>query len=228
MVMKTGATILAGALLAGCAIPYSPVPVATNFPTSDQATLRAASHWNVIASHLQQRLAAEMKKSPQRPVHFVDKPDASPFQRAMTSQMITALVNGGYVVSRSPAGALKIDMELQAVSFAPDRQQYRYAGALSALANGVWVLSSVDPTVGAVAVAAAADTYYYHTAKFSPGATPQTEIIVTLSLSDQYRYYARTSSAYYVAESDKTLYGFPDDAPKESQIVKTYQVRGDR
>lgn len=228
MVIKTGATILFGALLAGCAIPYSPVPVATNFPTSDQPTLRAASHWNVIASHLEQRLAAEIKKGPTRPFHIADKPDATPFQRAMSNHIITALVNEGYVVSRSPAGALKIDIDTQALSFAPERQQYRFAGTLSALANGVWVLSSVDPTVGAVAVATAADTYYFHTAKFSPGPTPKTEIIVTLSISDQYRYYARTSSAYYVTESDRAMYGFPDDAPKEKQNMKTFSVRGDR
>lgn len=228
MVMKTGATILFGALLAGCAAPYTPVPVATNFPTSTQDTLRAASHWKAIAADLEQRLVAEMTKGPKRPFHIAEKPDATPFQRVLTSQLITALVNDGYVVARAPAGALKIDIDMQALRFAPRRQQYR--GELAALAAGVWVQRGIDLSEGAAAPAPAAtpDQLKYHHTRFADGATPKTEVIVTLSVSDQYRYYARTASAYYVAEADRELYGIPDEDQKDAKKMRMFQVRGDR
>lgn len=224
MVIKTGATILFGALLAGCAAPYTPVPVATNFPTSTQDTLRAAEHWKTIAADLEQRLVAEMKGGPKRPFHIAEKAGATPFQRVLTSQLITALVKDGYVVAHAPAGALKIDIDLQTLRFAPGRRQYR--GEMAALAAGVWVQRGVDLSEGAAAPTP--DTSKYHYTRFADGATPKTEVIVTLSVSDQYRFYARTASAYYVAEADRELYGIPSDDIKRLDNMKTYQVRGDR
>lgn len=230
MVKKTAASILFGALLAGCAAPYTPAPVATNFPTSTQDTLRAGAHWKAIAADLEQRLVGEMKKGPKRPFHIAERANPTPFQRVLTSQLITALVNDGYVVSHAPAGALKIDIDLQTLRFSPDRKQYR--GELAALAAGVWVQRSIDLSEGATpAPEPAPSAVKYHHTRFADGATPKTEVIVTLSVSDQYRYYARTASAYYVAESDRDLYGFPVEEVKEIKEVnkmKTYQVRGDR
>lgn len=43
-------------------------------------------------------------------------------------------------------------------------------------------------------------------AEFATGDTPQTEIIVTTSVSDGTRYLSRNTSVYYVADSDKALY----------------------
>lgn len=225
MLSKTAPAILAAATLAGCAAPpYTPTPLATNFPTSEQSKLQAASHWSAIAKHLEKRLVDEMQKGPQRPYFIHENPQATPFQRALTTQIISSLVSDGYVVSRAPAGALRIDLDVQALTFSAERQQYRPTFTSNMIANGVWVASQQDPTARSRSA-------------FAPGETPRTELIITVSVSDQYRYYARTTNAYYVADSDRGLYGIKEALPPASpatavaaapQLTTTFQVKGDR
>jgi hypothetical protein len=222
------ATILATAIvaaLAGCAVPYTPAPLATNFPTARQEKLQAASHWNAIADHVEQRMVTEMKKHPQRPFFIAEDKDASPFKRAVTNQIITSLVKDGFVVSRAPAGAWKLELDIQAVTFTPNRPQNRYYGAHTAIATRAGVLSEIDPAVGQVALAGAGDAYHWFHSQFAPGATPTTELIVTLSVGDQFRYHARSTSAYYVADTDRALYGIKEE---DRQLTKVFQVQGGR
>ncbi|WP_229214748.1 hypothetical protein [Duganella sp. HH101] len=221
--------VAAGILLAGCASRYTPTPLAANFPTTKQAKLQAAYHWGVISDNIEKNIVAQLKKGPPRPVFLNEPKEPSAFQRALTTQLTTSLVNDGYVVSRSPAGSLKIDMDVQAVTFTANRPQYRYHGESAALATGVWVLSEIEaPLMANVAVAAGAwDSYEWFNAQFAPGATPKTEIIVTVSVSDQFRYVARTTSAYYVADSDRILYGIVDPEPVDPAQTRIFKVRGD-
>jgi hypothetical protein len=238
MATKTAALIITGALLTGCAgteieqMPYTPAPVATNFPTTNQYKLQAAGHWTAIAQHIEQILAADLKKGPKRPFFIAEpSPQAAPFQRALAVQLTSALVRGGHVVSRTPAGSLKVDIDVQALTFSPGRSQYRYPGEPTLIAVGVLALTALtvaEPVAGVVAGFAAKDAYHYTHAKFDQGATPQTELLVTVSVSDQYRYYARSSSAYYVADTDRTLYGFPPEPTVDELFVKKYQVKGDK
>jgi hypothetical protein len=171
----------------------------------------------------------ELRKSPPRPVYIAEAKDPSPFQRALAVQLTTSLVNEGYVVSRAPAGSLRVDMDVQAVTFTADRPQYRYHGDKTLLAGGVWLLSEID--AGALfnigAAAGGLDSYQWFNSQFAPGDTPKTEIIVTVSVSDQYRYLARNTSAYYVADTDRVLYGIVDPKPEEPKLTRTFQVRGD-
>ncbi|CAN7562740.1 MULTISPECIES: hypothetical protein [Duganella] len=219
----------AALLLAGCASRYTPTPLAANFPTTKQAKLQAAYHWGVISDSIEKRVVAELKKSPPRPVFINEPRDPSAFQRALSTQLTTSLVNDGYVVTRSPAGSLKIDMDVQAVTFTANRPQYRYHGERAVLGTGVWLLSEIEaPVVLNLAVAAGAwDSYDWFNAQFAPGATPKTEIIVTVSVSDQFRYVARNTSAYYVADSDRILYGIVDPEPEEPKLTRLFKVRGD-
>ena len=53
---------------------------------------------------------------------------------------------------------------------------------------------------------AGADAYSWFRSEFATGETPQTEIIVTASVSDASQYLARSTSVYYVADSDQALY----------------------
>lgn len=230
MALKFAAAMATGLLLAGCASHHTPAPLATNFATTGQPKLQAAQHWAIISDHIEKTLLAELKKNPPRPVYIAEPAQPSPFQRALASQLTTSLVNDGYVVSRAPAGSLKVEMDVQAVSFTPNRPQYRYHGNATALAGGVWALSAIEaPVLATVAGGAGGyDAYQWFNAQFAPGATPRTEIIVTVSVSDQYRYVARNTSAYYVADTDRQLYGIIDPPPPEGpKLTKAYQVRGD-
>ena len=216
MLSKLASTTLLAGLLAGCAAPYSPSPVASNFPNTAQPKLQAAAHWGVIADHLEKRLVEDMKRGPQRPFFLHENPQATPFQRALTTQIISSLVRDGYVVSRAPAGALRIDLDVQALTFTADRPQQRPMFSKARLSNEVWVDTEYNP--GGI-----------DRSMFAPGETPRTELIITVSVSDQYRYYARSTSAYYVTDGDRSLYGIRDEAPANApQLTTAFKVRGDR
>lgn len=225
MLSKTASAIVTAAVLAGCAAPpYSPTPLATNFPSAEQHKLQAAAHWSAIAKHLEKRLVEEMRNAPKRPYFIHENPQATPFQRALTTQIISSLVSDGHIVSRAPAGALRIDLDVQALTFSAERQQYRPTFTSNMIANGVWVASEQDPTAKSRSA-------------FAPGATPRTELIITLSVSDQYRYYARATNAYYVADTDRGLYGIKDELPPANtgtavaaapQLTTNFLVKGDR
>ncbi|MEO5934359.1 MAG: hypothetical protein ABIQ08_12530, partial [Duganella sp.] len=173
-------------------------------------------------------LVAELKKSPTRPVYINQPKDPNAFQRALVAQLTTSLVNDGYVVSRTPAGSLKIDLDVQTVTFGAARPQYRPIGERTALPGGVSMAELEPAPLGRWrAIGTGWDPFDSTNAQFAPGDTPQTEIIVTLSVSDQYRYLARTTSAYYVADSDRELYGIVDPEPETNKLTRTFKVRGD-
>nr|WP_315399459.1 hypothetical protein [uncultured Duganella sp.] len=220
--------LTAGALLAGCAARYTPTPLAANFPITKQAKLQAAYHWGIVSNSIEKRLIAELKKSPVRPVYINEPKDPNPFQRALVAQLTTSLVNDGYVVSRAPAGSLKIDLDVQTVTFSPDRPQYRHIGERTALPGGVWMSELEAPQGENWTIAKTGwDPFDITNAQFAPGQTPRTEIIVTISVSDQYRYVARNTSAYYVADTDRELYGIVDPQPESTKLTRTFKVRGD-
>ncbi len=229
MALKTAMALAAGILLAGCASRYTPTPLPANFPVSKQAKLQAAGHWGIIADDIEKRVVAELKKSPPRPVYIAEPRDPSPFQRALATQLTTSLVNDGHSVSRTPAGSLKVDLDVQALTFTADRPQYRNHGQLTALAAGIWTARKTDAPVEleVAAAAGALDMRDTFNAQFAPGETPKTEIIVTVSVSDQYRYVARNTSAYYVADTDRVLYGIVDPQPQQPQLTRMFKVRGD-
>lgn len=205
--MKTALTgVLAALLLAGCATPYSEAPLATNFPTEKQQKLQAASHWLTIADDVATRLSASLPQH--SALHVQQAADATPFQQAFTGQLITSLISAGHTVLKTPDGALNVEVETQAIAFAPDRPQYRNAGTATALSTGLWALYEIQPSAaGAItALAAANDATQWFRSEFATGATPQTEIIVTSTVSDVRRLVARSTSVYYVADHDSRLY----------------------
>ncbi|GAB2839659.1 hypothetical protein GCM10027277_03240 [Pseudoduganella ginsengisoli] len=221
------AVMAAGALVAGCANRYAPAPSAVDFPASTQPKLQAAAHWGAIAGTIEQRLTEDLRKAPQRPYYISEPPpEASQFQRALTEHITSALVKSGYVVSRVPAGSLKVDIDVQALTFSEKRMQKMPGAVPTAIAVGVWMLAATaDPILSTAGGVAAHEGYNYYYGQFGTGPVPKTELIVTVSVSDQYRYYARNSSAYYVADSDRTLYGLPEENDK---AFKTYTIRGDK
>jgi hypothetical protein len=227
MALKTAMALAAGLILAGCAARYTPTPLAANFPITKQAKLQAAYHWGIVTNSIEKRLAAELRKSPTRPVFINEPAEQNAFQRALYTQLTTSLVNDGFIVSRTPAGSLKIDLDVQTVTFSAHRRQYRFLGERSELPGGVWMRELVPPAmIDEDAIKAGWDPYDTTNAQFAPGATPKTEIIVTLSVSDQYRYLARSTSAYYVADTDRELYGV-DAEPETTKVSRTFKVRGD-
>jgi len=234
MVLKTKLAIFTTFLLAGCAAPYSPAPLAANAPMYKQDKLQAVAHWKAISSHIEKQLEPAIRRTPNIPL-YVEPVQFTAFNQTMASQLITSLVNDGYVVGKAPAGALKVEIDTRVVAFGADRPQYMFAGARSELMGGAWVLTNVND-VGAPAAAEAQplqhrDAYSWFRSEFSSGLTPKTEIVLTISVSDERRYYARSTSVYYVTDSDRYLYEVApppskDQPPPPPQLTKTFTVRG--
>jgi hypothetical protein len=206
-------------LVMGCATPFSETPLVTNFPTTHQQKLQAAAHWNVIAGDVARQISASLKdKRPQ----FVNQESVrTDFDRAFSNQLISALVAGGFTVMKTPAGALRVDVDTQAVNFSANRPQYKYAGLPTALTAGVWALHLGEATAGAAFSAAvvSADAYAWFHSEFASGATPQTEIIITASVSDDSRYVARSTSIYYVADTDRGMYEYFPPARTQTKTI---------
>ena len=223
MSIRSGIALLGAVLMAGCATPYSPVPLATNYPTSTQSKAQAAAHWMVITSHIEKELLPTLKSMPNRRL-YVAPGQATPFNQAMRGQLITELVRDGQLVAKNGDGAVTIDIDTQVIEFSPKRPQYKFTGERSALAAGAWVITGVEHSNAWLATVAIAghDAYSWFHSQFAPGPTPKTEIIITVSVSDAQRYIARSTSVYYVTDSDRSLYGGSDSQP----ATKTIMVRG--
>lgn len=225
--MKKSLTLAAVAALltTACATPFAPAPLATNFETSKQQKLQTAAHWNTIGRDVAAKLSAGL---PRNAALFINQhAEASDFERAFTGQLITALIDAGHPVMRSPEGALRVGVETQTVPFAADRPQYRHAGTATALGAGVWALydiveyASNGPAKAALLALGGADAYVWFQSEFASGSTPSMEIIVNTSVTDANRYLARNTSVYYVADADQRLYTAPPRA-----YTKTFRVQG--
>jgi hypothetical protein len=92
---------------------------------------------------------------------------------------------------------------VQPVRFAANRPQYRRAGIARELGPGIWALDA--PAAGPARAADAAPAVWFHP-EFSAGATPRSEILVTVSVLDGGRYAARSTQVYYVSDDDRPLY----------------------
>jgi hypothetical protein len=215
-VHTTGAAVVVATMLAGCATPYSEAPLATNFPTTKQEKVQAAAHWNAIAKDVANQISSRLTE--RRPIHVLQPAGKSAFERAFASQLVSSLVANDHTVMKQPTGALSVEIDTQVVGFSPNRPQYRHAGTATALMTGVWALHVGEATAGAAlyATVAAADAYSWFRSEFATGETPQTEIIVTTSVSDGNQYLSRNTSVYYVADTDKALYqaGLPGNTIK--------------
>lgn len=96
------------------------------------------------------------------------------------------------------------------------------------MVTGAWAVRTLSTEVTAKTTAAATvtagaigyDVYNWFKAQSASGPTPQTEIVVSVSVSDENRYLARATHVYYVADSDRALY--------DAAAAKAFYVVGAR
>lgn len=201
--------VVGTALFTGCA-RHSETPIATNFPFQKQQKLQAASHWQLIAQDTAKNLISAVPE--RRPLYVRQSEQQSQFEKAFTQQLIGSLTAAGYPVMKhaNRPDTLTVDVSAEPLRFSKGRRQYKTTGSLTALTGGLWVLrniyENVSPGAAMVTAAATVDTTQWLRSEFASGPTPQTEIIVTTSVSSADRYYAQNSSAYYTTDSDWSLY----------------------
>lgn len=210
---NVSAAILGVLIISGCAARHSETPLATNFPTTKQEKLQAASHWEAITADMAKELSASLP-TPLTGSLYVQTAQESPFNRAVKDQLITSLVQSGHPIAKTPDAAIKVEVDTQVVEFSPNRSQNKWIGVPTALVTGAWALRAVETksganttaAVGVTALAVGTDIYRWFKSEDASGHTPRTEIIVNVSVSDDHRYIARTTNVYYVTDTDRELY----------------------
>lgn len=201
--------LISAALLGGCTT-YSEAPVAVNPISTNQLKLQAASHWQLIGDHAAQRLITVLPKN--TPIHIVQSDNSSAFEKAFNDQLVGKLTAVGYQVMRSPnaPGALHVEVSATPLVFSKDRLQGRFVGSATMLTSGLWLLSdiysNVSPGAAMVSAGVAVDAYRWFSSEYASGATPRTELLVSVSVFDSQRYYARINDAYYTNDDNWGLY----------------------
>lgn len=142
MIMRYMLTILL-LLVPMCLISCtSQIPIATNYPYSEQQKMQAPHHWDVLAAEVVAQLNQSRKVSSDMPIYVVPKFNLSakedatiwtaakplaeadesdrfvtvPFKRAYQNYLITQLVNAGYtVVNDSKAAELIMTFDIQLI-----------------------------------------------------------------------------------------------------------------
>jgi hypothetical protein len=172
-----------------------PVPSPTAFPESGQPRLLAGQHWQTIAQDAARNLAGGLRRgqrcgagiAPCLALYLAAPQYVTEFSRAFVNALVTALVQQGFNVSQVEEGALALHVDVQSVRF---HENAGNAEWIRALAPGLWARTEKGEESGRMTAL--------------PGA--RSEIIVTLSVLDDKRYAARSSTIYYVSNADLPLY----------------------
>lgn len=203
-------------LLGGCVAQHSEVPTPTNFATQKQLKIQSASHWQLIAKDAASQLAAALPEK--YPLHIRQSGTQSAFEAAFAQQLVSELHSAGYLMMKTAdrPGTLVVDVSATPVLFSRDRLQGKTIGRWTALTGGLWALheiyDDVSPGAAMIAGAVTLDAMEWFRSEVASGPTPQTELIITASVSNDERYYAQVSATYYTTDSDWELYNGPAPA----------------
>lgn len=209
-------------LLAGCASRYADAPQPTRFETSKQKKLQAAQHWQIIADNFAAQLTSDLRgKGVTQALHIPAGKDDYAFVEGFRELLTTALLAQGWDIRTSPRNALTVDIRYSIYKFQPDRLKNVYFhGEATALVAGLWAVSGIvdggmSAGAKALSVAVLADAAGWivqdapdgpEKAQYAGGPVPQSEILVTASVTDGDRIVARRSNIYFAADEDKALY----------------------
>lgn len=215
-------TAMALTLLSGCASRYADVPQPTRFESSKQKKLQAAQHWQVIADNFAAQLTSDLRgKGVTQALYIPAGKDDYAFVEGFRELLTTALLAQGWDIRTSPKNALSVDIRYSIYKFQPERLKNVYfRGEVTALVAGLWAVSGiVDGGMSAggkaLSVALLAETADWivqdapggpEKAQYAGGPVPQSEILVTASITDGDKIIARRSNIYFAADEDKALY----------------------
>ena len=181
-----GAMALAGAMLAltGCAVMEAPVPYGANYVQPTQLKVRAAGHWDLMATDVVEQTLATLQRNglpADAPLYVALPPHASAFDTAFHALVITKLVQHGASVFNTPGQSLEVSYHAQVVHHnlqKPDTYGVDGDGS---------PVNTVGATIGSDYLPATA-----------AGAPAYSEVLLTTTVLHQGQYVARESGVYYV------------------------------
>jgi hypothetical protein len=225
---RTGLALALAGLLIGCGSTprYADAPAATRFENSNQLKLQAAHHWQLIADHFANDLIADLQgKLGSRSLHIPQPGGEQAFVEGFRELLITALVQRGVPVSTDTKNALTVDVRYSIYKFSRDRAENTYFyGSATALAVGVAAIgglsaerkisdsAAVSAGVKLLPVIAGLESLSWLVneqmgrGRFANGEIPQSEILLTASVTDNHQIVARRSNIYYTKDNEANLY----------------------
>jgi hypothetical protein len=232
--------------LAGCASRYADTPAPTRFSNEEQQKLQAARHWQLIADHFAGQLASNLGSKLDGRALYVPQPGGEQaFVGGFRELLITSLVAKGVPVATNASGALSADVRYNIYRFDRGRlADTYYYGEATALAAGLWAFGGAIKGIvagnGATGVAAGASLLTTAAAldgfgwlvneglgkgRYASGPVPRSEILLTVSVTDNNRIVSRYSSIYYTADADDDLYWKSQGGGKSISVIDCGQER---
>ncbi|MDR2789054.1 MAG: hypothetical protein LBD06_12055 [Candidatus Accumulibacter sp.] len=228
-------------LLSGCAAQYTEAPTPTRWEASRQHKLTAAEYWRRIADHFAAQLVADLREKGSSAALYIpaDENGEFPFVEGFRELLTTALVRQGQDVRTRFGGSEQIvDVRYSIYRFDPARAANTYyygeATALTTgliaiggiVSGGISATTAVRPvsvagralgTIGVLEGMAWAEREGLR-AQDASGPVPQSEILLTASITEGDRFVTRYSSIYYAADEDVALYWTKRSGGRGTQI----------
>lgn len=208
-------------LLCSCS---SRIPEPITYPYSQQKKMQAASHWDVLATDLANRInnhllltdnhdkAVFVKETCGTENASCQANETSTFNEAFHDLLITNLFEYGVPTkSRADQEAIEVSYKVQVVHHNSDRVRSLQPGLLTALSATVLVLRNAPAELIVLAAGVAADI-----ANTSLASSGHYEIIITTSMVTNCQYFFRSSDIYYINEKD--FYQYQESMPQTKTI----------
>jgi hypothetical protein len=209
--------------------------------------LTAAEYWRRIADHFAAQLVTDLREKGSSAALYVpaDENGEFPFVEGFRELLTTALVRQGLDVRARPGGDEQIvDVRYSIYRFDPSRAANTYYyGEATALAAGLIAIGGIVSggvststhvatasiagralgTIGVLEGMAWAQREGVR-AQDASGPVPQSEILLTASVTQGDRFVTRYSSLYYAADEDVALYWNKPSAGKGTSL----RVKGEQ
>ncbi len=197
---------------AGCILALSActgVPNAEYFPPSSQRVVASASHWQIIAKDAVAKLAPALGKE----TGLVSVMPRSASSDAIMGVLATALTDRGVAVARSPRPGMDVvHVEMQAIGHGRDDIPHAGTATLLGIGGGMAVWAIAQAVTVASVAAPAIGLGLGATSELLAGAfpaSPNTEVVLSVTLTRNGADVARSSGVYYVSPGDEGLYQGP-------------------
>ncbi|GAB6040118.1 hypothetical protein [Endothiovibrio diazotrophicus] len=217
--IKRSLLLLAAASLAGCATK-SQYPLAETYPYATQQKMQAAHHWELLADDVAGRITTSLEgylKAGSRVGLSCSSTAcggtvshcATPFNQVFREMLITKLVEKGATVQQRGGADLDVEFHAQVLRHT-DRGYLRpRPGTYTALAAGLWAVhdlaeygathdTAVFNLLGAGVLADIGSGYLTD--------TPDTEVIINVSVTRNDTYLFRKTGIYYINDGDDAHY----------------------
>lgn len=189
----------------------SQVPVPAAYPLSTQQKMQAMQHWDILADDVSSKVINffEYNVFERHYPVFVAPGGTTPFEKAFHSLLITKLVERGVQVSKNSDSSMILSFDLHMVRHST-RTIVTQKGVYRSLAPGMYVrhLSRTNPSPEEIlsSESQVEESHINAEAGYFTHHLPNVEIMVTASLSRTDKYAMRTSSIYYINDSDWSNY----------------------